>query len=232
MVDAPVGRSVSAPTRMAVSRKGKEARTRYQVEDRFSRPAPTTLMTARLETGRTHQIRVHLSAIGHPVVGDEVYGHGRSLPGAVVSRPFLHASSLALEHPVHRGQDVLDLGTAGRSAPATGPALGVSGPRRPARGARWLRRPRWPGRAVPRRAQRRLGGPLPVTSLAQVPRVAQVVGRRAQGPARGSGGRTEGSGGLVGGFEHLAVGQHLQSLGLGLAHLAHPDPEALGRGLQ
>ncbi|MGA3147955.1 MAG: RluA family pseudouridine synthase [Acidimicrobiales bacterium] len=99
MVDAPVGRSVSAPTRMAVSRKGKEARTRYRVEGRFSRPAPTTLMTARLETGRTHQIRVHLSAIGHPVVGDEVYGHGRSLPGAVVSRPFLHASSLALEHP-------------------------------------------------------------------------------------------------------------------------------------
>jgi 23S rRNA pseudouridine1911/1915/1917 synthase len=99
MVDAPVGRSVSAPTRMAVSRKGKEARTRYRVEGRFSRPAPTTLMTARLETGRTHQIRVHLSAIGHPVVGDEVYGHGRSLPGAVVSRPFLHAASLALEHP-------------------------------------------------------------------------------------------------------------------------------------
>ena len=56
-------------------------------------------MTARLETGRTHQIRVHLSAIGHPVVGDEVYGQGRSLPGAVVSRPFLHAASLALEHP-------------------------------------------------------------------------------------------------------------------------------------
>ncbi len=99
MVDAPVGRSVTAPTRMAVSRKGKEARTRYQVEGRFSRPAPTTLMTARLETGRTHQIRVHLSAIGHPVVGDDVYGRGRSLPGAVVSRPFLHAASLALEHP-------------------------------------------------------------------------------------------------------------------------------------
>ena len=102
MVDAPVGRSVSSPTRMAVSRKGKEARTRYQVERRFSQPAPTTLMTARLETGRTHQIRVHLSAIGHPVVGDEVYSHGRSLPGATVTRPFLHAWSLALEHPTTR----------------------------------------------------------------------------------------------------------------------------------
>jgi len=99
VVDAPVGRSVSAPTRMAVSRRGKEARTRYDVEERFTRPAPATLITARLETGRTHQIRVHLSAIGHPVVGDEVYSHGRALPGAVVTRPFLHAYSLALDHP-------------------------------------------------------------------------------------------------------------------------------------
>ena len=99
VVDAPVGRSASAPTRMAVSRRGKEARTRYLVERRFSRPAPSTLMTATLETGRTHQIRVHLSAIGHPVVGDEAYSRGRSLPGAVISRPFLHAYSLAFEHP-------------------------------------------------------------------------------------------------------------------------------------
>ena len=99
VVDAPVGRSVSSPTRMAVSRRGKEARTRYRVEERFAQPAPTTLMKATLETGRTHQIRVHLSAIGHPVVGDEAYGQGRSLPGAVVSRPFLHAWSLAFEHP-------------------------------------------------------------------------------------------------------------------------------------
>ncbi len=100
VVDAPVGRSVSSPTRMAVSRRGKEARTRYQVEERFLEPAPTTLMTAALETGRTHQIRVHLSAIGHPVVGDEVYARGRSLPGAVIGRPFLHAYSLSFAHPV------------------------------------------------------------------------------------------------------------------------------------
>ncbi len=100
MVDAPVGRSITSPTRMAVSRRGKEARTRYRVEERFSQPAPTTLLTARLETGRTHQIRVHLSALGHPVVGDEVYGQGRFLPGALVDRPFLHAESLALRHPV------------------------------------------------------------------------------------------------------------------------------------
>jgi 23S rRNA pseudouridine1911/1915/1917 synthase len=99
VVDAPIGRSVSSPTRMAVSRKGKEARTRYHVDRRFSQPVPTTLMTATLETGRTHQIRVHLSAIGHPVVGDDVYARGRVLPGQRIGRPFLHAYELAFEHP-------------------------------------------------------------------------------------------------------------------------------------
>ena len=99
VVDAPVGRSVSSPTRMAVSRRGKEARTRYRVEQRFTEPAATTLMTATLETGRTHQIRVHLSAIGHPVVADDIYSRGRSLPGTVISRPFLHAYALAFVHP-------------------------------------------------------------------------------------------------------------------------------------
>ncbi|MGD0881727.1 MAG: RluA family pseudouridine synthase [Acidimicrobiales bacterium] len=99
VVDAPIGRSVSSPTRMAISRKGKEARTRYRVEGRFTAPAATTLVRASLETGRTHQIRVHLAAIGHPVVGDEPYSQGRSLPGATVTRPFLHACSLAFDHP-------------------------------------------------------------------------------------------------------------------------------------
>ncbi len=99
VVDAPIGRSVSSPTRMAVSRRGKEARTRYRVEERYVLPAPTTLVQASLETGRTHQIRVHLAAIGHPVVGDEPYGQGRSLPGATVTRPFLHAYALAFDHP-------------------------------------------------------------------------------------------------------------------------------------
>ncbi len=99
VVDAPIGRSVSSPTRMAVSRKGKPARTRYRVERRFTEPVPTTLLQASLESGRTHQIRVHLSAIGHPVVGDDTYGRGRALPGATVTRPFLHAYELAFEHP-------------------------------------------------------------------------------------------------------------------------------------
>jgi len=100
VVDAPIGRSLSSPTRMSVSRKGKEARTRYRVEHRFRAPLPTTLVEASLETGRTHQIRVHLAAIGHPVVGDDVYGRGRSLPGSGLGRPFLHAFSLAFDHPV------------------------------------------------------------------------------------------------------------------------------------
>ncbi len=99
VVDAPVGRSTSAPTRMAVSPKGKAARTRYRVEQRFGGPVPTTLLVASLETGRTHQIRVHLSAIGHPVVGDDTYSRGRSLPGATLDRPFLHAFELSVEHP-------------------------------------------------------------------------------------------------------------------------------------
>jgi 23S rRNA pseudouridine1911/1915/1917 synthase len=99
VVEAPIGRSLSSPTRMSVSRKGKEARTRYQVEKRFTEPVPSTLIEASLDTGRTHQIRVHLAAIGHPVVGDDVYGRGRSLPGSTLERPFLHAFALAFDHP-------------------------------------------------------------------------------------------------------------------------------------
>ncbi len=99
LVDAPIGRSTGSPTRMTVSRRGKEARTRYHVEERFSQPVPSTLMTAGLETGRTHQVRVHLAAIGHPVVGDDVYSRGRSFPGADLARPFLHAERLTFRHP-------------------------------------------------------------------------------------------------------------------------------------
>src|SRR5439155_1824629 len=77
LVDAPLARGVRDPTRMAVSPEGKEARTRYRVEGRFEHPAPLTLLECRLETGRTHQIRAHLAAIGHPVVGDDRYGGDR-----------------------------------------------------------------------------------------------------------------------------------------------------------
>lgn len=99
LIDAPVGRGVRDPTRMAVAAGGKEARTRYRVESRFHHPAPVSLLECRLETGRTHQIRVHLAAIGHPVVGDSRY-RGAGRPALTLARPFLHAAQLAFDHPV------------------------------------------------------------------------------------------------------------------------------------
>ncbi len=99
MIDAPIGRSSTTPTRMVVSRRGRTARTRYQVEERFRRPAEATLLDVLLDTGRTHQIRVHLSAIGHPVVGDDTYRRGRTYPGSSLHRPFLHAVALSFDHP-------------------------------------------------------------------------------------------------------------------------------------
>ncbi|MGI8937130.1 MAG: RluA family pseudouridine synthase [Iamia sp.] len=98
LVDAPIGRSPRQPTLMTVRADGKEARTRYEVQETFDRPGPVTLVECRLETGRTHQIRVHMRAIGHPVVGDVRYGGGRT--AVECPRPFLHAEHLAFDHPV------------------------------------------------------------------------------------------------------------------------------------
>jgi len=97
VVDAPIGRSVRRPTRMAVREGGRRARTEYEVQAEFASPE-VSLVRASLETGRTHQIRVHLQAIGHPVVGDAVYGGVR--PNLTLGRPFLHATTLAFRHPV------------------------------------------------------------------------------------------------------------------------------------
>jgi 23S rRNA pseudouridine1911/1915/1917 synthase len=96
-VDAPIGRSDRDPTQMAVATAGREARTRYEVLERFAEPMATTELACRLETGRTHQIRVHLAAIGHPVVGDTRYGGAR--PAIAIERPFLHAERLRFVHP-------------------------------------------------------------------------------------------------------------------------------------
>jgi 23S rRNA pseudouridine1911/1915/1917 synthase len=96
IVDAPVGRSARQPTRMAVTTRGRPARTRYEVLERYTEPVPATLLECRLETGRTHQVRVHLAAIGHPVAGDTRYGRGQAL---AMNRPFLHAHSLTFDHP-------------------------------------------------------------------------------------------------------------------------------------
>jgi 23S rRNA pseudouridine1911/1915/1917 synthase len=98
VVDAPIGRSGTDPTAMAVVAEGRPARTGYEVLARFDHPVVATLLECRLETGRTHQARVHLAAIGHPLVGDARYGGQRaSLPA---DRPFLHAHRLGFDHPV------------------------------------------------------------------------------------------------------------------------------------
>jgi len=92
-VDAPIGRHPAQRTRMAVVRGGKPALTHYRVRERFPAHA---LLECDLETGRTHQIRVHLASIGHPLEGDPVYGGrgARRLP-----RQALHAWKLAFVHP-------------------------------------------------------------------------------------------------------------------------------------
>jgi 23S rRNA pseudouridine1911/1915/1917 synthase len=102
-VDAPVGRHPVHRTKMAVVERGREARTHYAVRQRFAR---ATLLECRLETGRTHQIRVHMAAVGHPLVGDPAYGKRRS--GDVrldaFPRQALHAWRLALVHPATGAQ--------------------------------------------------------------------------------------------------------------------------------
>jgi 23S rRNA pseudouridine1911/1915/1917 synthase len=94
-IDAPLGRDHRAPERRAVGGRGaRDARTHFEVVETF----PTdTLVEARLETGRTHQIRAHFAAIGHPVAGDSRYGHaGRH----GLERQFLHSAKLGFRHPM------------------------------------------------------------------------------------------------------------------------------------
>ena len=97
-IEAPIGRDARVRTRMAVGgAHAREARTRFELDKAL---ATTSLLRLRLETGRTHQIRVHLQAIGHPVVGDPEYG-GRGAPETFgLKRQFLHATRLAFAHPI------------------------------------------------------------------------------------------------------------------------------------
>jgi 23S rRNA pseudouridine1911/1915/1917 synthase len=93
-VDAPIGRDPRRRTRMAVVASGRRAITHYRVAEAFE---AATLLEARLETGRTHQIRVHCAHLGHPVVGDPVYGRRPNPWG--LARQALHAHRLAFAHP-------------------------------------------------------------------------------------------------------------------------------------
>jgi len=99
-IDAPVGRDTRSRTRMAVTHRGKEARTNYRVLERFGKDARRgyALLECRLETGRTHQIRVHLQHLHHPLVGDPVYRRGAG-EGPDFTRQALHAAALELLHP-------------------------------------------------------------------------------------------------------------------------------------
>ena len=96
-VEAPIGRSTRTPTKMAVTASGKPARTSYTVLERRGGERPTTLLELALQSGRTHQIRVHMAAVGHPVVGDARYGTPDKRLGS--GRFFLHAFKLAFAHP-------------------------------------------------------------------------------------------------------------------------------------
>jgi 23S rRNA pseudouridine1911/1915/1917 synthase len=98
VVDAPIGRSTRTPSLMAVRSDGREARTNYEVLRRLDEPSASTLLRLNLETGRTHQIRVHLATIGHPVVNDLRYGHRRDAR-LEEERFFLHSSTLGFRHP-------------------------------------------------------------------------------------------------------------------------------------
>jgi 23S rRNA pseudouridine1911/1915/1917 synthase len=94
-IDAPLGRDSRARTRMTVTQRGKPARTLYRVLERYGHAA---LVECRLETGRTHQIRVHFQHIRHPLVGDPTYRRG-TRHGLTFPRQALHATELSLMHP-------------------------------------------------------------------------------------------------------------------------------------
>jgi 23S rRNA pseudouridine1911/1915/1917 synthase len=105
-VDAPLGRRASKIVVDAT--EGRRAETRFELRERFD---GATLLEAVPRTGRTHQIRVHLAAIGHPILGDRAYGGGGDDARALgLDRPFLHAGHLSFTHPITRRMVTLDEG--------------------------------------------------------------------------------------------------------------------------
>lgn len=99
-INMPIGRSLKDRKKMAVVKNGKEAITHFKVLNRFTTQsnASYTLLEIKIDTGRTHQIRVHMAEIGHPVVGDYVYSNGKNEFGIVGQ--CLHAKRLEFKHPV------------------------------------------------------------------------------------------------------------------------------------
>ena len=94
-INMPIGRSIQDRQKMAVTKKGKEAITHFQVLERFDK---YTLLKIKIDTGRTHQIRVHMAEIGYPVVGDILYSNGKNEFG--IEGQMLHAISLDFKHPI------------------------------------------------------------------------------------------------------------------------------------
>ena len=104
LIDMPLGRDTHERKRQAVRADGRPSRTGYSTEQAYPARGPvesTTLLRLRLETGRTHQIRVHLAYIGHPIIGDAIYGSrtGRAARALGLTRQFLHATRLAFDLP-------------------------------------------------------------------------------------------------------------------------------------
>ena len=94
-INMPIGRSKKDRKKMAVRRDGKEAITHFKVLKRYKN---YTLLEIKIDTGRTHQIRVHMAEIGHPVVGDMVYSSGKN--GFGIEGQMLHSKSLDFKHPI------------------------------------------------------------------------------------------------------------------------------------
>ena len=126
-IDAPLGRDRSKRTAMSTTTdKPRSAVTHFEVREALP---STTLLAVRLETGRTHQIRAHLAAIGHPICGDARYGGSRSGAAVGLARQFLHAEKLMFRHPITGGKvaceskppaDLLQALAAARREPVSG----------------------------------------------------------------------------------------------------------------